>query len=106
MTPILTHPPQSALAALRERYAWPASRPDVATIDWSLDGGGRNLVAECLVRRGVRLVLEIGAFLGGSTRLWLAAAPGVTVIALDPWEGSWANFAIRSGKPEFAEQLS
>ena len=26
--------------------------------------------------------------------------------ALDPWEGSWANFAVTSGKPEHAEQLA
>jgi hypothetical protein len=98
--------PQAALGGLRDRYPWPATRPSVAPIDWSLDGGGRGLVTDCIVRRRVRIVLEIGAFLGGSTKLWLAVAPDVTVIALDPWEGSWTNFAIASGKPEFAAQLA
>jgi hypothetical protein len=96
---------QAALSALRQRYPWPTIRPAVPPIDWSLDGGGRRLVADAIAHREIRLVLEIGAFLGGSTKLWLAASPNVTVIALDPWEGSWANFAIVSGKPEHADQL-
>lgn len=98
--------PSDALDLLRARYAWPAERPALPPIDWSLDGGGRELVVQCILRRGARVVLEIGAFLGGSTRLWLAASPQVTVIALDPWEGSWANFAVSSGKPQFAAQLA
>ena len=98
--------PQSGLTTLRARYPWPTTRPALPPIDWSLDGGGRNLVTDCIARGGARLILEIGAFLGGSTKLWLAASPNVTVIALDPWEGSWASFAIASGKPEHADQLA
>ena len=50
--------PQSGLTTLRARYPGPTARPALPPIDWSLDGGGRNLVTECIARSGARFVLE------------------------------------------------
>lgn len=50
-----------------------------------MDYGGRRLITDAIATRGVGVVLEIGSFLGGSARQWLAASPEVVVICVDPW---------------------
>jgi len=55
-------PPQAgndaALTALRAQYPWPDSCPDLAPIDWSLDGGGRHLVLEMIEKHDVSLISQ------------------------------------------------
>jgi hypothetical protein len=51
---------------------------------------GRDLIVEQLHRlerqkQSSSLMLEIGCFLGGSSKLWLDATSHMTLIALDPW---------------------
>jgi hypothetical protein len=75
----------AALESLRLRFPWPTDRPAVQRIEWSLDFGGRHLIADAIRNRRMRLVLEVGAFLGGSVRTWLEASPSVTIIAVDTW---------------------
>ena len=77
--------PHEPLEAVREQYPWPVERPDEAAIPWSMDYGGRGLITNAIASRGVAIVLEIGSFLGGSARQWLAASPDVVVICVDPW---------------------
>lgn len=74
-----------ALERLRLLYPWPARRPAVAPSARGWDGGGRDIVTRRLVERSAKVVLEVGAFLGLSTRTWLSAVPGATVICIDPW---------------------
>jgi hypothetical protein len=74
-----------SLAALRNHYPWPEGRPEGKAIAWSMDYGGRSLITGLISRRDFRVVLEIGSFLGGSARQWLAASPGVCVVCVDPW---------------------
>jgi len=50
-----------------------------------MDYGGRRLITDVITRRDVRVLLEIGSFLGGSARQWLTASPDVIVICVDPW---------------------
>lgn len=70
---------------LQERFPWPSECPDVKPVHWALDYGGRALITNLIARRKVRVVLEIGVFLGGSVRQWLSASPDVLVVAVDPW---------------------
>ena len=77
---------QPAWTTLRQRYPWPERRPEAAPIDWSMDYGGRELLLEAIRTRGLRVVVEIGVFLGGSLRQWLAASPHVVAVAVDPWD--------------------
>lgn len=74
-----------SFARIRSRHPWPVDRPRVAAVPWTMDYGGRRLILDAIATRGVRVVLEIGSFLGGSARQWLAAAPDVVVVCIDPW---------------------
>lgn len=97
-----TPPPQpaSAWSALRERFPWPERRPEAAPIAWSMDYGGRGLILDAIRRRGVRVILEIGVFLGGSLRQWLAASPDTVAVAVDPWP----DLKRIPGNPRFVER--
>jgi hypothetical protein len=48
--------------------------PDVEGVKdyyFSLDGGGRNIITDALRENDVKVMLEIGSFLCGSTIQWL-----------------------------------
>ena len=100
-------PKPSPLQELRSQYPWPQSPPAAPPVDWSIDAGGRELITQLIEERGISLVLEIGAFLGGSTRTWLDVSPDVQVVCVDPWPGSFeADFAREKNRPDLIEQLS
>jgi hypothetical protein len=90
-----------------ERGSWPQQRPDFQPSDWSLEGGGKRLVISRIPTDRPFVVLEIGAFLGGSVRQWLAHSPNVRVVAIDPWEDEkwWGSYAEKHGRFDLAEQL-
>jgi Methyltransferase domain len=75
---------------LRRAYPWPEERPEVAgTIEnpgWLGEGTDRTLGAALSDR--TRIVVELGAWLGMSTRYILEHAPNATVISVDHWQGS------------------
>jgi hypothetical protein len=75
----------SALSSLKKLYPFPKERPDFKPFYWSLDGGGRHLVIERAKAAKVRVMVEIGVFLGGSATQWLRALPKITLIGIDPW---------------------
>jgi len=57
---------------------------------------GRDLIVEQLhrlerQRQSSALMLEIGCFLGGSSKLWLNATSHMTLIALDPWPTNYVD---------------
>lgn len=100
-------PDDAALDRLRRAYPWPPQRPAVRTIDWSLDAGGKHLIIDRIVNGPVRVLVEIGVFLGGSVKTWLRASPDLTVVAVDPWGlPDVPEYARQTGKPAWAvEQL-
>jgi len=87
--PLIPPPPptgaDTALARLRELHPWPPQHPDVPPVPWVMDYGGRGLITNLIATRGTRVIVEIGAFVGGSVRQWLTTSPDVTVVAIDPW---------------------
>lgn len=74
-----------AINHLRIQYPWPSRRPEVPSIPWVMDYGGRELIMHLIRDRDIKLIIEIGAFVGGSVRQWLYASSRVIVIAIDPW---------------------
>lgn len=94
----------SALARLKATHPW----PDISALDgepplvWNLDGGGRDLLIEFIKRAKPKVMLEVGAFLGGSALQWLAADESLTLILLDSWTpaaGEWVGRIIDDPPP-------
>lgn len=75
----------TALANVKSRFPWPAERPAVRAVPWVMDYGGRGLIRHQISTRRIKVIVEIGAFVGGSVRQWLNVSPDVTVVAIDPW---------------------
>ena len=76
------------LHLLRERYPWPAERPDLPE-DWH--GWLCPDTARALVQHlfdNTRLVIELGTWLGVSARAILTNAPLATLVCIDHWKGS------------------
>jgi hypothetical protein len=78
--------PGERLRALAQAFPWPAERPAVgpppAHLGW-LDEGVKRLLTDAL-SGDARLVVELGAWLGMSTRFLADAA----VVTVDHWRGS------------------
>ena len=72
---------------IRLENPWPdiESMKDIERIQLSLDGGGREIVEELLQDNNIKNLVEVGAFLCGSTRRWLEANPNLTVFCIDSW---------------------
>jgi len=96
-----TAKPRDGLDALRARHPW----PDISGLDgdppyvWTLDGGGRELVAKLIKKTRPQIFLEVGTFLGGSALRWLATRPNFTLIILDSWPdsaGLWRDTVVAS----------
>lgn len=92
------------LDVLRSKYSWPENRPNFKTAEWNLDGGGREIITNRILKNETFIIVEIGVFLGSSVKKWLAVSPNVYVIAIDPWEGNWwAEYAEKNGRHELVE---
>lgn len=76
-----------SLTSLRKAHPWPSLMPPFEPVTWGLEAGGKHLVRDQIIRNDVKVILEIGVFLGASARQWLAISPDVHVICVDPWKG-------------------
>ena len=73
---------------LRSRHPYPKERPAVEPLDdgWLFPESAQRLQASLGPQTGV--VVELGAWLGRSTRSIARCRPNATVIAIDHWRGS------------------
>jgi len=69
------------------RWPWPkhSSIDGVAPFQWSLDGGGRELIQEVIQSKPEAILLELGCFMGGAPRAWLSQNSKLKCICVDPW---------------------
>ena len=77
------------LEALRDEYPWPAEPPEVPAQPqqgW-LHDSTRELLS-LLLSDQTRLVVELGSWLGLSTRYIADRAPRANIVAIDHWRGS------------------
>ncbi|HEV3344269.1 MAG TPA: class I SAM-dependent methyltransferase, partial [Pirellulales bacterium] len=76
------------LVELARQHPWPDQRPNVPPNQhgW-LDSSTKEVLASVL-NDETRLVLELGAWLGQSTRFIADQAPAAVVITVDHWRGS------------------
>ena len=98
----------TSIENLRLRYPWPPEQPNVLSTDWSLDGGGKELVINKIRSAKLECIVEMGVFFGGSVRKWVTNTANTIVIAVDPWEPAewWSEYATNNGHGELAAQLS
>lgn len=86
----------NGLKFLRRDNPWPEfPYGDYAPFNLPLDGGGRGgreILIDLIQQRDVKLMVEVGCFLCGSTLQWLNASKDLTIIGVDPWEGNWAAY--------------
>ncbi|MGI0501038.1 tetratricopeptide repeat protein [Limnospira platensis] len=78
------------LESLKKLFPFPNVN-EVDSFYFSLDGGGRDLVINTIHKNAVKLMLEIGVFLGGSAIQWLESTHNLTVIGVDPWNSDFAS---------------
>jgi hypothetical protein len=80
----------AAMRKLSKLHPWPEQRPDDAApgqeAGW-LGAGSEVMLAHSLSAK-TKLVVELGAWLGLSTRFIADAAPSATVVSVDHWKGS------------------
>jgi hypothetical protein len=82
--------PQDRVAKLAADFPWPQAPPQVpipiGPLGWLADGAADVLSGELTV--ATRVVVELGSWLGVSTRFIADHAACATVIAIDHWQGS------------------
>lgn len=79
------------IRALSERFPWPASKPDVLLPPRELLGWFRDSQRQLLTKDlspQTRIVVELGSWLGMSTRFIAEQAPKAMILAVDHWRGS------------------
>ena len=78
-----------ALTAFAGQHAWPSERPKVPPFperDW-LASGTQAMLSDSITQ-SARLIVEVGSWVGRSTRYIANLAPRASIIAIDHWQGS------------------
>ena len=80
----------TVLRRLTEKHAWPESQPEDAAPGQEQGwlGDGTEVMLSRSVSPNTHVVVELGAWLGLSTRFIADRAPAATVISIDHWQGS------------------
>ena len=73
--------------AVAKPWRWPDTKPDVAPDPTSLLAATTAIILQSALSSSTRCVVELGSFLGASTRLILTHAPNAIVYAIDHWRG-------------------
>jgi hypothetical protein len=87
--------PDDPISRLRKAFPWPAVKPEVNDSaefpGWF--GAGTDAMMARVLPEHARVVVELGAWLGMSTRHIAKLAPHATIISVDHWEGSPEHLA-------------
>jgi hypothetical protein len=73
-------------------FTWPVKKPNVPKDDHGWFGGGNTSVLEYFLNSNTKTVIELGSWLGSSTRFILDKAPNANVIAIDHWSNNISNY--------------
>lgn len=76
------------LGILKARYPWPERIPDVPPDGHGWFQSSNARVLSRYLGPETRLVVELGSWLGMSSRFILEHAPAATLVAIDHWQGS------------------
>ncbi len=87
------------LDRLREKYAWPERKPQRTFDDHGWFGWCHKALLDVVLSEDVSIIVELGSWLGKSTRFLASKAVRSTVIAIDHWQG---DDSIRSSNDKDA----
>lgn len=76
------------ITVLKSLFPWPAERPNVPLRRERWFNTKKQVLLRRTVPTDVKLVIELGSWLGDSTRWFLDHCPEATVVAVDTWLGS------------------
>ncbi len=76
------------LTELRAYYPWPYIKPDLPFDPHGWCGPDHKTLLINRLDHTTQVVLELGSWLGQSTRLLLSLTPNATIICVDTWHGS------------------
>jgi len=74
----------SAFDILLKVHPWPETE-GITAWDFTLGGGGRELIDTIIKSHKPKHMLEIGCFLGASAKRWLSLDPELKLVGLDTW---------------------
>jgi hypothetical protein len=86
----ITEPNGDGLAHLQRAFPWPDRRPDIKPPSQNQGwlGEGTDQLLASVLSNDTRLVVELGAWLGMSTRFIADHAPNATILSVDHWHGN------------------
>jgi len=73
---------------LKSLFPWPAEKPNVSERHERWFNRRKQILLRKVVPRDAKLVVELGSWLGDSTRWFCEWCPDATVVAVDTWLGS------------------
>ncbi len=92
-----------AIDEIKAKYPWPKKKPNVSPDGhgWLVSSTAR-CIKSCLGPK-VREIIELGSWIGMSTRFILKNCPGATIYAVDHWKGSPEHY--REGRTDTPRRL-
>lgn len=72
---------------LQQRYPWPSSKPKVETNQHGWVNKEKQGYIRFQIRHEPKFILELGAWLGQSTRFFLDTFPNAKLVTIDTWKG-------------------
>lgn len=75
---------ETAFQHLLAENPWPDTE-GVTPWDFTLGGGGRQLIDDIIREKKPRFMLELGCFLGASAKRWMLQDPGLMIVGVDTW---------------------
>lgn len=72
---------------LKNRYPWPKSKPDFPFDNHGWFGWSHKAMMDVVLPKDASVVVELGSWLGLSTRFILSQVQSAMVVAIDHWQG-------------------
>lgn len=79
---------RNPIRLLKSLFPWPDEKPDVPERHERWFNRRKQILLREVVPRNAKLVVELGSWLGDSTRWFCDWCPEATVVAVDTWLGS------------------
>jgi len=86
---------RNPIRLLKSMYPWPEEKPNVPERHERWFNQRKQILLREIVPRDTKLIVELGSWLGNSTRWFCEHCPEATVVAVDTWLGSTEHLGKR-----------